>query len=119
MITLPERKATMRQNLLRSFAAMAVVAVGGLVQTEALAEAPVVVGGRVQILKIYPIPGGNAVGLSKTLQDQYGATALIIPGGNNSIIVYASPEDHARIVGPRCGRPEKNIKAESVDAGAH
>ena len=110
----------MRHDIVRIFAAVAVVvAAGGLMRSEAFADGPAVVGGRAVILKVYSVPAGNANEIAKVLQDQLGPAARIAAAGNNTIIVWASPEDQVRIDPRACAPREKVIKAESIDAGGH
>jgi hypothetical protein len=109
----------MRRSLGQILAAVAVAA-GGLTQSVAFADGPTTVGGRPVVVKSYDVPTGNAAEVAKTLQNRFGSSAIILPVGNKSILVYASPEDQVRIGGARgCAPPEKPIKTESIDVGAH
>src|SRR5262249_2803641 len=75
-------------------------------------------------IKNYPVPGGNAETIAKTLQEIYPAsrTLRISAINSNTIMVYATPNDHWDIAkqigaGTEKGQGVEKIPLTTLEAG--
>jgi type II secretion system protein D len=81
-------------------------------------QQPVIVGPA--FLKTYPIAAGNAEALAKILQDTYKSSQVIriSAAGNNTILVWAPPEDQIEIAKHITGATENNQVTEVLPLNA-
>jgi type II secretion system protein D len=77
-------------------------------------QQPVLVGA--PVLKTYPVPSGSADALAKTLQEIYktSSTIRITNAGNNTILVWAGPEDQIEIAKQILGSTDRGTKTELI-----
>lgn len=77
-------------------------------------QPPVIVGPA--FLKTYSVPAGNAEALAKTLAEIYKAsqTIRITPAGQNTILVWAPPDDQIDIAKHITGATENNSVTEVI-----
>ena len=77
-------------------------------------QPPVLVGPAT--LKTYPVPGGNAEALAKTLptSTRPRAPSASTIAGTSSILVWAGPEDQIEIAKQIIGSTEKSTKTELI-----